>query len=68
MFCILEKEKMYPAYVSKNNSNSEKNYSFNDSKWKGTHYCELMYFRTFKICFLKNMSLTLQNFFRFKND
>ena len=35
MFCILKRNKIYPAHVSKHNSNREKNYSFNDSKWKG---------------------------------
>ena len=35
MFCMLKKEKVYPAYVSKYNSSFEKvNYSFNDSKWR----------------------------------
>ena len=28
-------KKIYPPYVSKNNSNQEKKVIFNDSKWKG---------------------------------
>ena len=33
MFCMLKKKKIYPAYVSKHNSNREKlSYSFNHSK------------------------------------
>ena len=32
-----KKEKIYPAYVSKHNSNREKKvFSFNDSKWRKT--------------------------------
>ena len=32
---MLKKKKIYPAYVSKHNSNHKKTtYSFNDSEWK----------------------------------
>ena len=35
MFVMLKKKKVYPAYVSKNNSNPEKtSYSFDDFKQK----------------------------------
>ena len=30
MFSIIKKKEIYPAYVSKNNSNCKKKYSYND--------------------------------------
>ena len=35
MFCVLRKKK-YPSYVSKRNSNREKQIIFNDFKWRQT--------------------------------
>ena len=32
------KEKLFPDYVTKPNSNRKKNCSFNDSKWRKQHY------------------------------
>ena len=36
MSCMLKKKKIYPAYVSKHNSNCENKILFDDSKWTST--------------------------------
>ena len=56
MFCMLKKGKLYPAYVSRNNSNREKQViTLMISNWEGWYYLAVKEKQTINIIKRKNV-------------